>query len=155
MAEDIVITTYPQALICRLSLMYGHALARRNTYFNHLYQQLKSGQKVQLFSDEYRSVVSAGSVVHFIMQQLHHTSGIIHLGGKKSLSRYEIGEAFCRVFDFDRQLLEPVNQQHVHHLAPRPANVSLEISRAVAKGFNPPDLEVGLLEVRDSFTLSL
>ena len=155
MAEDIVLSTYPQALICRLSLMYGHAHARPNSYFNQLYQQLKSGQKVRLFADEYRSVVSAGSVVHFIMQQLHYAGGIIHLGGKKSLSRYEIGESVCRVFGFDRQQIEAVSQQHVQHLAPRPANVSLEISRAVAMGFNPPDLEDGLLEVRDSFIESL
>ena len=150
-AEKEILSLYPEALICRLSLMYGYKQAKTGTYFNHLFQSLRSEKKVSLFKDEFRSVVAADDVVTFIIDQLETARGIVHLGGPDSLSRLEIGKVFCSVFNFRPELLQACSQNDFPSNAPRPANVSMDISLAKSMGFKPKTLEEGLQLVKSSY----
>lgn len=136
-AEDEVLKIYPGATALRLPLMFGNPEASASNYLNKFLLQLKNRETVKLFHDEYRSVCGARSIAQGILKLFENNSGIIHLAGKEKMSRYDFGVTAARVFQLDASLLLSCSQKDVQMNAPRPADVSLDISKAVSLGFAP------------------
>jgi dTDP-4-dehydrorhamnose reductase len=136
-AEDEVLRIYPEATIFRLPMMFGFAAASSNNYLQKFLAQIESGTETKLFSDEYRSVCGAESVSRGILQLLEKERGVIHLGGKERLSRYEFALKAADVYGLDKTLIKSCLQKDVQMAAPRPADVSLDISKAKELGFTP------------------
>jgi dTDP-4-dehydrorhamnose reductase len=63
--------------------------------------------------------------------------GMIHLGGKERLSRYDFGRLLVEVFQLPATRLKSCRQQDVKMAAPRPADVSLDSSKAFHLGYQP------------------
>jgi dTDP-4-dehydrorhamnose reductase len=135
-AEDNVLRIYPSALVFRLPVMFGSPLASPSNYLQNFIAQIKSGNTVKLFNDEYRSICGARSIAKGILQ-LMNQHGVIHLAGKEKLSRYEFGLKAAEAFGLNNQLLLSCSQKDVKLAAPRPADVSLDISKAIYLGFSP------------------
>ncbi len=135
-AEDEVLLIYPEATVFRLPLMFGEPAASASNYLQKFILQIKNGEKASLFHDEYRSVCGARSIAEGILKLLNE-KGIIHLAGKEKLSRYEFGLKAAKVFELDESLLLSCSQKDVKMAAPRPADVSLDISKALSLGFVP------------------
>jgi len=135
-AENEVLGIYPEATVFRLPLMFGEPVASASNYLQKFILQIKNGEKASLFHDEYRSVCGARSIAEVILKLINET-GIIHLGGKEKLSRYEFGLKAAKAFGLDESLLHYCSQKDVKMAAPRPADVSLDISKAVSLGYIP------------------
>lgn len=136
-AEQEVTRIYPQALIARCPLMFGSLEASSKNYFANFIKALQAGSKANLFTDEYRSICGAVSVAKGILHLCEEVSGIVHVAGAERVSRYEFGQGVAAVFGFDRSLLNAMSQKEVQMAAPRPADVSLNISKAVSLGYDP------------------
>ena len=145
-AEREVLSIYPLATVLRLPLMFGHPQASAANYLQKFIAQLKQGEKAKLFTDEYRSVCGAASISKGILQFMAQ-SGILHLAGKERLSRYEFGIKAAEVFGLDKKLIEACKQSDVAMAAPRPPDVSLNISKAIALGYNPLSVEEELMAI--------
>jgi dTDP-4-dehydrorhamnose reductase len=78
--------------------------------------------------------------MNFGLRLLQITPGTINLGGKERLSRYEFGLLLAEVFGFDRSLILPIYQKDLQMTAPRAADVSLDINKAIELGYNLPSL---------------
>jgi len=135
-AEDEVLRIYPEATLLRLPLMFGAQEASATNYLQKFIGQIKKEEDVYLFNDEYRSVCGARSIADGILKLINNT-GIIHLAGKEKLSRYEFGLKAAKAFGLDESLLLSCSQKNVKLAAPRPADVSLDISKALSLGFAP------------------
>ena len=136
-AEDEVLRIYPNSCVVRLPLMFGNFEATPSNYLKNFLAQLKRGEKVNLFYDEYRSVCGAKSIASDILQLFEKNSGIIHLAGPERVSRYDFGLKIAKAFSLDDSLLKSCSQKDIKMSAPRPADVSLDISKALALGFSP------------------
>lgn len=136
-AEEDVLKIYPEALVVRLPLMFGHPEAGSANYLQKFITQLKNGEPATLFTDEYRSVCGAKSIAEGILKLTGNSTGIIHLAGKEKLSRYEFGSLAAKALGLDEKLLARCSQKDVKMAAPRPADVSLNISKALSLGFTP------------------
>lgn len=134
-AEQEVARIYSPATIARLPLMFGYAEAGSSNYLQKFVQGLKQDQTVKLFTDEYRSVCGATSVSKGIIQLLGY-AGIIHIAGPEKLSRYQFGLLAAEAYGLNKTLLQPCLQVDVQMAAPRPPDVSLNISKAVSLGYN-------------------
>jgi dTDP-4-dehydrorhamnose reductase len=99
-----------------------------------------------LFTDEYRSVCGAQSISRGILQVMGQ-SGLLHLAGKKRLSRYEFGMKVAEAFGLDKKLIAACKQSDVAMAAPRPPDVTLSISKAIAVGYNPLSVEEELMAI--------
>jgi len=66
---------------------------------------------------------------------------MIHVGGPERISRYEFGKLLCENLGLSNARLNPCRQQDLKMSAPRPPDVSLDISKARALGFNPTSLK--------------
>lgn len=149
-AEENIRRLYPEAAICRLSLMFG--FSQGVNFFAKMIDDLKLGKTVRLFTDEYRTQLSAETAARALLRALQNVSGTYHIGGAESVSRYDFGVIAAKVFGIETDCLIPCLREDMKMAAPRPKNVSLDISKARrVLNFNPPKLEEDLRTVADNF----
>ena len=146
-AEDEILNIYAEATIFRLPIMFGYPEASEGNYMRKLIGQLGKGEPANLFVDEYRSVTGAKSIGEGILALLGKATGVIHLAGPERLSRYEFGKRVVNAFGLNPALIKPSSQKEAKNMAPRPADVSLDIKKAITLGYSPrnSDTELGLI----------
>jgi dTDP-4-dehydrorhamnose reductase len=137
-AEQRVFEVYPNACVLRMPLMFGNGGLYAQSFMQPFLYKLQQGDSLQLFTDEYRSVVGGGSAAGGILLALENNwQGLYHLGGKERLSRYDFGLLLCNAFGINPSLIIPTLQKEVKMAAPRPPDVSLNSTKAFALGYNP------------------
>ncbi len=141
LAEELIIREYPLAAVCRLSLMFGNPGPAASNFTQTMVDAMRDGRELHLFTDEFRTPVSVWSAVEGLFMALHEVHGIMHLGGRERISRYEFGCLVKRLADFADAKLIPCLQKDVKTAAPRPPDASLDSSRAFGLGFRPGTLE--------------
>ncbi len=140
-AEREILSVYPQAKICRMPLMFGMTPPTATSFIQPWIQSLATGQKLQLFVDEFRTPVSAITAAQGLLMVLRSsTSGIIHLGGKERISRYDFGCLLADVFGWNLSLIYPISQRDLQMTAPRAADVSFDSGKAIELGYHLPSL---------------
>ena len=149
-AEVEILKIYPHAAICRMPMMIGAAPAGKG-YLNQFLTTAKKNQPLTLFTDEWRTPIDGASAAKGILLAAEKLHGIWHLGGSERLSRMHIGEKIAHAFQISPQILKPVRQQDIEMAAPRPADVSMNSSKANAAGFHPPLLDEALKKLVSAF----
>lgn len=152
LAEDKVLSIYPAATVLRLPLMFGEPRASTANYLQKFIGELQNNQPVPLFSDEYRSIAGARSIAQGIFTLMKH-SGTIHIAGNEKLSRYSFGIKAAEVLGLNTALIHACSQKDVKMAAPRPADVSLDISKAISLGYKPATIaeELNLIATQKYF----
>ena len=137
-AEGEILARYPQATICRMPLMFGMATPTATSFMQPFMQTLKEGKELALFTDEFRTPASGKTAAQGLLMVLEkQVQGIIHLGGKERVSRYDFGRLLVEVFQLPETGLKSCRQQDVKMAAPRPADVSLDSYKAFGLGYQP------------------
>jgi dTDP-4-dehydrorhamnose reductase len=78
-------------------------------------------------------------------------AGVFHLGGLERVSRHELGVRTARLLGLDASLIQAVTAVERATEAPRPADVSLDSSRAASTlGWTARPLDAALAESRVS-----
>jgi len=149
LAELGIRERYPKTVICRMSLMFGDPGPTATSFIQPLIGALKSGETLNLFIDEYRSPLSGRNAAEGLMISLEKLPTVIHLGGLRSVSRYEFGLILAEVFGFRRPKLNPCRQKDLDLPGPRPPDVSFDCSKAIALGFQPNSITEELEYLRD------
>lgn len=149
LAERQVTEIYPASLVVRCPLMFGDPEASAKNYLPDFIRSLKEGRPVNLFSDEYRSVCGAKSVAEGIIHVCEEESGLLHIAGRERVSRLEFGLVAAKAYGLDSSLIRPCLQSEAQLAAPRPPDVSLNISKAAALGYSPMDFREELQNIAD------
>ncbi len=136
-AEKEILKSNPNAVICRLPLLFGLPLKHRTNLISNMMEKLMGGETVSLFTDEYRTPVSVITASRGLLSMLAADGGVYHLGGSERMSRYEFGKVFCKVFSFSDSAILPCRQSDMTLSAPRPADVSLTNIKAANLGYCP------------------
>ena len=136
-AEDEILNIYAEASVFRLPIMFGNPNATSANYLHKFIAQLKACETATLFNDEYRSICGAQSIAKGLHQLLGKTSGILHLAGSERMSRYDFGMKAIEAFGLNKELVKEMSQKEILNMAPRPADVSLNINKAVGLGYAP------------------
>lgn len=146
-AESNILERYPAAAVCRMPLMFGRPGPVSGSFLQPLVQNLKSGQTVNLFTDEFRTPLGGESASHGLLLALNSARGILHLGGPDRISRYDFGIYVAQALKLSSAQLNACRQQDVIMAAPRPPDLSLDSSRAIALGFSPLPLKPELASI--------
>ena len=136
-AEADMLERYPMTAVCRMPLMFGAATPTAKSFIQPFIQTLQAEKELSLFIDEFRTPVSGTTAAKGLLLALEKVNGIIHLGGKERISRYDFGQILVEVFLLPATKLKSCRQQDVKMAAPRPADVSLDSSKAFALGYQP------------------
>ena len=81
-AEQAIADIYPEALICRMPLLFGWTGSELKNFDYHMIQALRRGESVSLFSDEYRTPVDGESATRGILHFLGKAKGCFIWAGK-------------------------------------------------------------------------
>ncbi|NEU81825.1 NAD(P)-dependent oxidoreductase [Nostoc sp. UIC 10630] len=136
-AEADMLERYPMTAVCRMPLMFGAATPTAKSFIQQFIETLQAEKELSLFIDEFRTPVSGTTAAKGLLLALEKVNGIIHLGGKERISRYDFGQILVEVFQLPSTGLKSCRQQDVKMAAPRPADVSLDSSKAFALGYEP------------------
>ncbi|WP_445627019.1 SDR family oxidoreductase [Nostoc sp. DSM 114167] len=136
-AEADMLERYPMTAVCRMPLMFGAATPTAKSFIQPFIQTLQAEKELNLFIDEFRTPVSGTTAAKGLLLALEKVNGIIHLGGKERISRYDFGQILVEVLQLPATRLKSCRQQDVKMAAPRPTDVSLDSSKAFALGYQP------------------
>ncbi|HBB35408.1 MAG TPA: NAD(P)-dependent oxidoreductase [Cyanobacteria bacterium UBA8803] len=139
-AEEGMLARYPLTAICRMPLMFGRAAPTASSFIQPFIQILREGKELSLFADEFRTPVSGQTAAKGLLLALEKVQGIIHLGGKERVSRYDFGRLLVEVLQLPETKLKSCSQADVTMAAPRPPDVSLDSSIAFGLGYAPLSL---------------
>ncbi|MBH8560999.1 NAD(P)-dependent oxidoreductase [Nostoc sp. CENA67] len=140
-AEVGMLERYPITAVCRMPLMFGRETPTAKSFIQPFIQNLKEGKELSLFIDEFRTPASGTTAGKGLLLALEKVNGYIHLGGKERISRYDFVKLLVEVFQLPDTQIKSCRQQDVKMAAPRPADVSLDSSRAFALGYQPLPLK--------------
>lgn len=147
-AEQGMLERYPKTAACRMPLMFGIAPAGATSFIQPFIQILRAGKELSLFTDQFRTPASAKTAASGLLLALEKVEGILHLGGKDRVSRYEFGRLMAEVFELPQDKLTACLQEDVPMPAPRPKDVSLNSEKAYALGYQPLSLRQELASLR-------
>jgi dTDP-4-dehydrorhamnose reductase len=149
-AEADMLERYPMTAVCRMPLMFGAATPTAKSFIQPFIETLKAEKELSLFIDEFRTPVSGTTAAKGLILALEKVNGIIHLGGKERISRYDFGQILVEVFQIPATGLKSCRQHDVKMAAPRPADVSLDSSKAFALGYQPLSVKEELQQLINS-----
>ncbi|MEA3505813.1 MAG: NAD(P)-dependent oxidoreductase, partial [Bacteroidota bacterium] len=138
-AEQIV-SSYFKSTIFRLPLMFGKAAAHSSSFLQGMTKSLLEGKETKLFSDEYRTPVSAEKISHGILELCHTREKLIHLGGDTRINRVELGKQVAKILKIESPTIKSVLRDDIKMAAQRPADTSLDNNLAKANNFSPGNL---------------
>jgi dTDP-4-dehydrorhamnose reductase len=142
-AEDVCLKTCPRAAVARVPLIIGGGFGTRGSATEAITWALRARRPVTLFTDQYRTPADAESIVPALAALLTgDQGGRFHLAGPERISRYDLGLRVARVHGLPTDAIEAISQNARADAAPRPADVSLDSSRAQRElGYVPRSLE--------------
>ncbi len=149
-AEQKIQEIYPVAALCRMPLMFGLPSPVANSFIQGFIKTLKAGQELNLFVDEFRTPVSATTAAQGLLLALEkQVQGILHLGGKERISRYEFGLLLAKICHLNSDLIVQGKQQDLVMAAPRSPDTSLDSSKAWQLGYQTLSLQEELIAMSD------
>ena len=148
MAEQGMRSRYPKVALCRMPLMFGVAPPTATSFIQPFIKILREGKELNLFSDEFRTPVSGVTAAKGLLLALEKVEGLLHLGGKERVSRYDFGRLMVDALQLPQENLKACKQKDVPMAASRPPDVSLNSSKAFALGYEPLSLREELEALR-------
>ena len=143
-AEKRILACCPEALICRLPLLIGRSGAPGDSFSMRILKALIASNPLNLFVDEYRTPVDGESAAAGILTLLGQATGILHLGGRDRISRYQMGLRLADITGCRSDKLLPVSINDLSTTEPRAPDVSLNSHRAYGLGYEPRSLDLAL-----------
>jgi dTDP-4-dehydrorhamnose reductase len=131
-AEKIVSQLGANGVIARLSLVVGlPILSQGNSFLATMIPALKAGHEVIFPTNEIRTpidVITLARALNELAAGSH--SGIFHLAGNDSLSRFVMVQRIAERLGFPKNQVIATDSSDMPGRAPRPRNVSLDNRRA-------------------------
>ena len=149
-AESATLQASSDAVVLRVALVAGRGFGPRLTATESVARRLRRNETVTLYEDEWRTPVDPESVAEAIraVLRLPSASGCFHIAGAERVTRAQLGERVASAFGLDASLIRRAPQSS-HRGAPRPADVSLDITRAREElEWAPRPLDTALREGR-------
>jgi dTDP-4-dehydrorhamnose reductase len=136
-AEAEILKIHPRAAVCRLAWTFGPPAPKNLSLIQPMLEAARRGEEMREFSDIYCRPTSARAVMQGIMLALKDGwSGVWHLCGTETVSRYEFAKTLFDVYEISGANLKPRSREEVQG-PPSPPDTSLDSSKAIIKGYNP------------------
>ena len=119
------------AAIVRPSYITGEAPYGRISSTSWLLDQLRSGQRPKIITDEIRSPVSVLDVARSLadLVEMPDVGGVFHCGGSEEITRYDLACREAEAAGFDPGDILPTTREELGLASERPAKLVLDSSR--------------------------
>ncbi len=127
LGEAAVLRADPNAVVARLSLLYGESFGRGLGASDSLRAAIMRGERPVVFIDEWRTPIDVSVAARALVMLLDaDASGIVHVAGRERMSRRDLA---VRVLGVDPFLSFREKTRAAEGHASRPADVSLDTTR--------------------------
>ncbi len=152
MGEVKIQQTFGNYIVLRMALMYGLGLNHSRNHFHFMFDELRNGNTVKLFTDQYRTPLALKEAARMISELIEkNISGeVINLGGSDRLSRYELGEILCEEVGFDKNLLIATTMDEAG-IPYKVADVSMNTETLNSYGVKPMSARESIREIIKPF----
>jgi dTDP-4-dehydrorhamnose reductase len=140
-AEAAIQAHHPQAVICRMPLMFGYGGPGAQGFAHEMVMAIAQERPIRLFTDEVRTPLSTDCAATALLAALNWPGGIYHLGGAERISRFAFGRRIAAQLGVGEAHLQPLRQAELPMAARRPPDVSLDNRKASNVGFAPAALD--------------
>ncbi len=141
-AEEEIQKSSCEFVILRTSLLYGFSKSSGENHFSFMFENLKKGKHVKLFTDQFRTPLAmfdaAGMIKRII--DVKNIKGVINFGGLQRLSRFELGKIFCESAGFNSSLLTAIKMDDID-LKYKVPDVSMDIRKLGSFGIEPMNVK--------------
>jgi dTDP-4-dehydrorhamnose reductase len=144
-SERNVLSANPEAVVVRVNF-FGWSLSGTRSLPEFFLNNLLAGKSAQGFTDVFFCPLFVGDLADLLLKMAaHRLSGIFHVVGSESLSKYEFGRLVARKFGYDERLISPVSVEESTLIAPRSHNLRLSVHKlSTALGEEIPGVSTGL-----------
>lgn len=144
-AEAAVREAVPSALIVRTNI-YGWNFQEKRSLAEWMLSRLESGQLLYGFTDIIFSPMLVNHLAEVLLEMMGRgISGLYHVAGGASCSKYDFARYIADVFGLDASLVVPSVMQEAGLKAPRGKNLSLDTAKITRElGRSLPDVHTGL-----------
>jgi len=150
-AEENVLETYPNALVCRLPLMFGVAPDAEENFAVQMLTNMVAQRELTLFIDEYRTPVDSESAARGMLTFLGRAHGLLHLGGRTRVSRYDLGVMMAAALGIEPTMIRAAGIADLNLSTPRSPDCSLISRRAFEMGYDPAPLKQAVQRTVEQF----
>jgi dTDP-4-dehydrorhamnose reductase len=135
----------PEAIIARVSL-YGWNAQNKESLAEWILKRLALGKTVPGFSDVFFSPALANDIAEVLLDLIDpNLSGIYHVVGSESISKYEFARRVAAKFAFDPEQVFATRMGDAKLKARRPRDTSLNTTKVCdVLGRSMPDVDAGL-----------
>jgi dTDP-4-dehydrorhamnose reductase len=124
--ERVVAQANCPHIVIRTAVLYGYRVGCRPNFVTWALGALKKGEAIRVVTDEWTNPTYIDDLAMFIFELCQSNfQGLVHFGGRDFLSRFEMVERMCAIFDFDLDLVTPVTSAEFKQPAKRPLRAGL------------------------------
>jgi dTDP-4-dehydrorhamnose reductase len=143
--EQNVLSANPGAVVVRVNF-FGWSLGGMRSLPEFFINSLSAGKRADGFTDVFFCPLFVGDLAEILIKMLtKRLSGIYHVVGSESLSKYDFGVAIAHRFGFDTGSIDPVSVEESDLKARRSHNLRLSVHKlSTAIGESVPGFSTGL-----------
>lgn len=148
-AEQSILSILPTACIIR-TVIYGWNYQNKLSLAEWMISKLENQERLTTFKDVQFSPILVNDLaeIFFTLEEKKY-AGTIHVASRQSCSKFKFALLLAKIFDFKRDLIEPISIDQLNLKAPRGKNNSLDVRRAEKFfGIRLPTVENGLEKMR-------
>ncbi|MDC1067698.1 SDR family oxidoreductase [Candidatus Kapabacteria bacterium] len=117
--------------IIRTNVVYGKSSYGKNDFIKWVSDKLDNKEKINVITGQWCNPTFTDDIAWAVSRIIETKSyGIINLSGKDWLNRYEIALIVAEVFDYDKNLISPLDPSKLSQKAFRPEKGGLIITSA-------------------------
>lgn len=142
--ERAVEASLGRFVIVRLNVI-GHRPVHGGSLAEWVADNLSEGKAINMFTDVIISPLDTASHAELILKLVcsgYH--GIMNLGCRKGISKYELGVGIAKNLSLDHRLIYPKSVDEMAFAAKRPKDMSLDIRRAEAALGEMPNVDLAI-----------
>jgi dTDP-4-dehydrorhamnose reductase len=145
--ERMVLSANPNAAVVRVNF-FGWSLSGMRSLPEFFINNLSAGKQAQGFTDVFFCPLFVGDLGEMLLKVLKREfSGIYHVVGSESISKYDFGVAIAHRFGLDDSLIQPVSVEESTLIARRSHNLRLSVHKlSTTLGEPIPGFSTGLDE---------
>jgi dTDP-4-dehydrorhamnose reductase len=152
--ENVILSSGIDHAILRAVVVYGFGTNVKNNFALWVVANLNEKKNIRCVDDQISNPTNVFDLANAMKEIIdHNISGLFHICGAETVSRYDFAVRAAEVFGYDPQLIQRIKTTDLQQIAPRPLNTSMLFDKAKqAFHYHPMNVTHGLQMLQQEIT---
>jgi dTDP-4-dehydrorhamnose reductase len=148
--EQVVQDSGCNFIIGRTAVLYGYGVKIQANFILWALNSLKEEKQISVVDDQIGNPTIAENLAQVCLELIEKKSfGLFHIAGSEPIPRYHLAVAVANVFGLNKNLISRIKSNDFPQKAPRPMDVSLNISKVQSLNMNLLNVESSLRQLKE------